>query len=78
MSTVLRFLLTVIVFLATGCAAPMSKMVSTRQGGTIDQHLFEKGDKVKVTYEDEHARMKTKKGARSSYRTTTRLHWMLG
>ena len=62
MSTVLRFLLTAIALLATGCAAPMSKVVSTRQGGTIDQQLFEKGDKVKVTYEDEHARMKTKKG----------------
>ena len=62
MNTAARFLFAAIALLATGCAAPMSKVVSTRQGGTIDQHLFEKGDKVKVTYEDEHTRMKTKKG----------------
>ena len=62
MSTVLRFLLAAIALLATGCAAPMSKVVSTRQGETIDQHLFKEGDKVKVTYADENGKVKTKKG----------------
>ena len=62
MDTSIRSLLAAIALLATGCAAPMSKVVSSRQGETIDQHLFEKGDKVKITYEDEHAKMKTKKG----------------
>ena len=62
MSTVLRFLLAAIALLATGCAAPMSKIVSTRQGETIDQHLFKEGDKVKVTYADENGKVKTKKG----------------
>ena len=62
MNTIFRFLLAAIALFATGCAAPMSKVVSTRPGETIDQHLFKEGDKVKVTYEDEHAKMKTKKG----------------
>ena len=62
MSLVFGFLTAVILLLATGCAAPLSKVVSTRQGGTIDQQLFKKGDKVKVTYEDERAKMRTKKG----------------
>ena len=56
------FLSTMILLLATGCAAPMTKVVSTRQGETIDQHQFEKGDNVKVTYEDEHKKITTKKG----------------
>ena len=56
------FLAMVIFLLATGCATPMSKVVSTRQGETIDQQLFKKGDKVKVTYEDERTKMSTKKG----------------
>ena len=58
----IRFLLTAILLLATGCAAPMTKVVSTRQGETIDQRQFEKGDKVKVTYEDEYKKITTKKG----------------
>ena len=62
MSLVFGFLTAVILLLATGCAAPLSKIVSTRQGGTIDRQLFKKGDKVKVTYEDERAKMRTKKG----------------
>ena len=62
MSIVSGFLAMVILLLATGCAAPLSKVVSTRQGGTIDRQLFKKGDKVKVTYEDERAKMTTKKG----------------
>ena len=62
MSLVSSFLTAVILLLATGCAAPLSKIVSTRQGGTIDRQLFKKGDKVKVTYEDERAKMRTKKG----------------
>ena len=62
MSLVFGFLTAVILLLATGCAAPLSKVVSTRQGGTIDRQLFKKGDKVKVTYEDERAKMRTKKG----------------
>ena len=56
------FLGLVILLLATGCAAPMSQIVTTRQGGTIDQHLFKEGEKVKVTYKDEQAKMRTKKG----------------
>ena len=62
MSLVSSSLTVVILLLATGCAAPLSKIVSTRQGGTIDRQLFKKGDKVKVTYEDERAKMRTKKG----------------
>ncbi len=62
MSLVSSSLTVVILLLATGCAAPLSKVVSTRQGGTIDRQLFKKGDKVKVTYEDERAKMRTKKG----------------
>ena len=62
MSIVFGFVAVVILLLATGCAAPLSKVVSTRQGGTIDRQLFKKGDKVKVTYEDERAKMRTKKG----------------
>ena len=62
MSLVSSSLTAVILLLATGCAAPLSKIVSTRQGGTIDRQLFKKGDKVKVTYEDERAKMRTKKG----------------
>ena len=62
MSLVFGFLTVVVLLLATGCAAPLSKIVSTRQGGTIDRQLFKKGDKVKVTYEDERAKMRTKKG----------------
>ena len=62
MSLVSSFLTVVILLLATGCAAPLSKVVSTRQGGTIDRQLFKKGDKVKVIYEDERAKMRTKKG----------------
>ena len=62
MDTAVRFMLASIALIATGCAAPMSKVVSARQGETIDQHLFEKGDKVKVTYEDENGKIKTKKG----------------
>ena len=62
MSLVFGFLTAVILLLETGCAAPLSKVVSTRQGGTIDRQLFKKGDKVKVTYEDERAKMRTKKG----------------
>ncbi len=38
------FLSMVILLLATGCAAPMSQIVTTRQGGTIDQHLFKEGE----------------------------------
>ena len=48
MSTVLRFLLTAIALLATGCAAPMTKIVATRQDGTIDQQLFKEGDNVSI------------------------------
>ena len=62
MSIVFGFVAVVILLLATGCAAPLSKVVSIRQGGTIDRQLFKKGDKVKVTYEDERAKMRTKKG----------------
>ena len=62
MSLVSSSLTVVVLLLATGCAAPLSKIVSTRQGGTIDRQLFKKGDKVKVTYEDERAKMRTKKG----------------
>ena len=62
MSIVFGFLTAVILLLATGCAAPLSKVVSIRQGETIDRQLFKKGDKVKVTYEDERAKMRTKKG----------------
>ena len=40
MSLVFGFLTAVILLLATGCAAPLSKIVSTRQGGTIDRQLF--------------------------------------
>ncbi len=56
------FLSMVILLLATGCAAPMSQIVTTRQGETIDQQLFKEGEKVKVTYKDEQAKMRTKKG----------------
>ena len=52
MSTKIRFLLTAIALLSTGCAAPMTEVVVTRQSGTIDQHLFKEGDKVWVTYQD--------------------------
>ena len=52
MSTKFRFLLTAIALLSTGCAAPMTEVVATRQRGTIDQHLFKEGDKVWVTYQD--------------------------
>ena len=62
MSIVFGFVAVVILLLATGCAAPLSKVVSARQGGTIDRQLFKKGDKVKVTYEDERAKIRTKKG----------------
>ena len=62
MSTVLRFLLATIALLATGCAAPMTKVVATRQDGAIDQQLFKKGDEVWITYRDKYARMKTKRG----------------
>ena len=62
MCVVLSFLVPAILLLSIGCAAPLSKVVSTRQGATIDQHLFKKGDKVKVTYEDEQEKIKTKKG----------------
>ena len=40
MSIVFGFVAVVILLLATGCAAPLSKVVSTRQGGTIDRQLF--------------------------------------
>ena len=63
MCVVLSFLVAVILLVATGCAAPLSKVVSTRQGATMDRHLFKKGDKVKVTYEDEQEQIKTKKAA---------------
>ena len=47
-----RFIFTVVAFLATGCAAPMTEVVATRQSETIDQHLFKEGDEVWVTYQD--------------------------
>ena len=62
MRSTLGFLGTVILLLATGCAAPMTKVVATRQDRAIDQHLFKKGDEVWITYRDEYARMKTKRG----------------
>ena len=66
MNTAFRFWITAIVFLSTGCAAPTIKVVATRQGGTIDQHLFKEGDEVWVTYNnrnrDEYSRVGTKRG----------------
>ena len=52
MSARFRFLLTAIALLSTGCAAPMTEVVATRQSETIDQNLFKEGDKVWVTYQD--------------------------
>ena len=62
MSTVLRFLLTALALLATGCAAPMTKIVATRQDGTIDQQLFKEGDNVSITYKDEDNTLRKTRG----------------
>ena len=62
MSTKFRFLLTAIAFLSTGCAAPMTKVVATRQSETIDQNLFKEGDEVWITYQDSMDTVKTKRG----------------
>ena len=75
MSTKFRFLLTAIALFCTGCAAPMTEVVATRQSGIIDQHLFKEGDEVWINYQD---RMDTMKPREDSFsiRTTTRLGWM--
>ena len=62
MDTAVRFMLAAIALLATGCAAPMSKVVSTRQGGTIDQQLFKEGDNVSITYQDEDDTLRKTRG----------------
>ena len=38
--------------LASGCAAPMTEIVATRQGETIEKHHFKEGDYVWVTYQE--------------------------
>ncbi len=46
------FIFTIVALFSTGCAAPMTKVVATRQSETIDQNLFKEGDEVWVTYQD--------------------------
>ena len=52
MRLVLIFLGTMILLLATGCAAPMTKVVATRQDGIGQQH-FKEDEEVWITYKDE-------------------------
>ena len=61
MSTKFRFLRTAIALLSTGCAAPMTEVVATRQSETIDQNLFKEGDEVWVTYQDKLDTVRIKK-----------------
>ena len=52
MHSILGFLSTVILFLATGCAAPLTQVVATRQDGIGQQH-FKEDEEVWITYKDE-------------------------
>ena len=52
MHSFLGFLSTMILLLSTGCAAPMTQVVATRQDG-IDQQRFKDGDDVWITYKDQ-------------------------
>ena len=55
----ISFIVTNIALLCTGCAAPMTEVVATRQSKTIDQNSFEEGDKVWVTYQEKIGTMTT-------------------
>ena len=62
MHSLLGFLGVVILLLAIGCAAPMSKVVATRQDGMIDQQLFKEDDDVWVSYRDEDGTIRKTRG----------------
>ena len=62
MSTKFQSLRTAIALLSTGCAAPMTEVVATRQSETIDQNLFKEGDEVWIAYQDSMDTVKTKRG----------------
>ena len=56
------FLFPAMLIFASGCAAPMTEMVATRQSGKIDRTLFEEGGEVWITYQDKMGRLKTERG----------------
>ena len=58
----LGFLSTMILLLATGCAAPMTQVMATRQDRTIDQELFKEGDQVWISYQDKIGTVTAKRG----------------
>ena len=62
MNTAVLFIFAVIAFLATGCAAPITEVVASRQSRTIDQNLFKEGDEVWITYQDSTDVVKTERG----------------